>query len=129
MPNEMNFSQPSLSPSSVTGQGVVGSHVLFRKDGSGFLQRMGSAYGKVDHIRLPRTTIIDVPHDDRRLFASADEVHRELVLQELPSFRVHQKVISDKFPVRDIKYTRALNQGLLGCLGDDTVQILTRKVS
>lgn len=122
MSNEMADSQPSLTQSRIPGQGVVGSHVHFKRVGSSSFQKLSSVYANVNDIRLPKSAIIDI-EDGNQLFASSNEATSELLLQELPSFTVYQRMKSERHPLRDMKYTHALSQGLLGCLSDDTLQI------
>lgn len=128
MPNDMAVSQSLPTQSSVAGQGVVGSHVLFRRAGSSCFQKLASVYAAVNDIRLPKTAIIDTK-DQNRLFASSNEATCELVLQELPSFTVRQRLKSERPPLRDMKYTHASGQGLLSCLTDDTLQIFSAELS
>lgn len=128
MSNEMFVSQLSSTQSRVTGQGVVGSHVLFKRAGSSCFQKSGSVYANVNDIRLPKSAIIDT-EDHKQLFASSNEATSELVLQELPSFTVCQRLKSERHPLRDMKYTHAFSQGLLGCLTDDTLQIFSSGIS
>jgi len=101
------------------GQGVQGSHVLLKRTGGNNFQKMGSSYGNVSKIRLPRCVIIDIANQNR-MFASGDEVTCDLVLQELPSFRVIQRF---KMPAQacDIRYSPS--HGMLGCLSENSLQI------
>ena len=78
------LSQPSLTPSQVIGQGVQGSHVLFKRLGGSHFQPLGSSCANVSNIRLPKCVIMDIGSESRWL-ASGDEGTCELVLQELPS--------------------------------------------
>ncbi|XP_015898419.1 uncharacterized protein LOC107431904 isoform X3 [Ziziphus jujuba] len=128
MSNEMALTQPSLTQSRVPGQGVVGSHVHLKRVGSSNFQKLSSIYANVNDIRLPKSAIIDI-EDRSQLFASSNEATSELLLQELPSFTVCQRLKSERHPLRDMKYTHALSQCLLGCLCDDTLQIFNTQPS
>ncbi|KAK2364186.1 E3 ubiquitin-protein ligase RFWD3 [Trifolium repens] len=101
MSMDVPLSPPSPTPSHVTGQGVQGSNVLLKRMGGNDFQKMGSSYANVSKIRLPKSVIIDIENQNR-MFASRDEVTCDLVLQELPSFRVIQRF---KMPAqaRDIR--------------------------
>ncbi|OIV92371.1 hypothetical protein TanjilG_09969 [Lupinus angustifolius] len=122
MSMEVPLSQQLLSPLG-TGQGVQGSHVLFKRDDSHHFQMMGSSCANVSKIRLPKCAVVEL-EDQRRLFACGDEVTGELVLHELPSFRVLQQF---KLPAhaRDIKYSPS--HGILGCLSEKTLQLFHAK--
>ncbi|KAL5540796.1 hypothetical protein UlMin_042409 [Ulmus minor] len=122
--NEMALSQPSQAPSQAIGQGVMGSHVLYKRVGSSSLQKLGSEYAKVSNVRLPKSAIIDFERD-KKLFASMDEVASELILQELPSFSGFQRLKSGSPPLRDIKYTNFMDKGLLCSLNGDNLQIFS----
>ncbi|XP_075079753.1 uncharacterized protein LOC107827739 [Nicotiana tabacum] len=122
---DMAASQVPLTPP-VTEQAVEGSHVLYRRVGSRY-QKLGASCAKVSGIRLPKSAIIDRGNQNP-LFASGDEATMELVLQELPSLNVAQRVKSLNGPIRDVRYTRLLNTGLLGCLSDDNLQICSTKL-
>ncbi|XP_052174977.1 uncharacterized protein LOC127789921 isoform X2 [Diospyros lotus] len=127
MSSDIAVSQPSPSPTtSLTGQGVQGSHVLYRSVGSIRYKKLGSVCANVDSIRLPKSAIIDRGHGIQ--FVSGDEVACELVLQELPSFMVAQRLKYQKHPIRDVKYSRDLNSGLLTCLSEDILQLFSAKV-
>lgn len=121
---DVPLTQQSLTPL-VSGQGAQGSHVLFKREDSHHFQKIGSSYANVSKIRLPKCVIIDL-EDQRRLFASGDDVTCELVLHELPSFRVLQQF---KLPaqVRDVKYSPS--HGILGCLSENTLQLFCAKHS
>ncbi|PON49040.1 WD repeat containing protein [Parasponia andersonii] len=121
--NEVAISQPSQTPN-VIGQGIMGSHVQYKRAGSNSFQKMASTYATVNQIRLPKCAIIDL-EEDKKLFASREEGACELTLQELPSFSVFQRLNSEGHPLRDIKYTNAVGQGLLGCLSGDMLQIFS----
>lgn len=129
MQNEMAFSQPSIMHSQVIGQGVQGSHVHYKEVGSNYFQKLGSACANVNESRIPiRSAILDIENHGR-MFASGDEVTRELILQELPSFTVIQHLNTQKRPIRDVKYTHAISQGLLSCLSEDTLHLFGTKFS
>ncbi|XP_054799201.1 uncharacterized protein LOC129303727 [Prosopis cineraria] len=120
-----SLSQPSLTPSQVKGQGVQGSHVLFKRHGGNHFQQLGSSCANVSNIRLPKCVIMDI-ESESRLLATGDERSCELVLQELPSFGVLQRL---KLPehARDLKYSP--NHGLLGCLTGNSLQLFCTKLS
>lgn len=129
MQNEMAISQPSITHSQVIGQGVQGSHVHYKEVGSNCFQKLGSACANVNESRIPiRSAILDIENQGR-MFASGDEVTRELILQELPSFTVLQHLNTQKRPIRDVKYTHAISQGLLSCLSEDTLHLFGTKLS
>ncbi|KAL2345089.1 hypothetical protein Fmac_006374 [Flemingia macrophylla] len=112
------LSQPSPTPLT-TGYGVQGTHVLFNRTDSHHFQKVGSSYANVSKIRLPKSVIIDIENQSR-MFASWDEVACELVLHELPSFRVLQQL---KIPAqaRDVRYSPS--HQVLGCLSENTLQL------
>ncbi|KAJ4704979.1 E3 ubiquitin-protein ligase RFWD3 [Melia azedarach] len=118
--NEIAFSQTVLTPPMI-GQGIQGSRVLLKKVGNCY-QKLGSSSTIVNDIRLPKSTIIHL-ENQKRLFASGEEVTHELILQELPSFSVVQRLKSQNHPIRDVKYIRAHNPGLLCCLSEDALQL------
>lgn len=122
--NEIAMSQLSQSPSHVTGQGIMGSHVQYKRTSTGCFSKLSSIYASFNQIRFPKCAVIDL-EKDKKLFASRDEGACELTLHELPSFSVFQRLKSEGCPLRDIKYTHARNQGLLGCLSGDILQIFT----
>ncbi|XAR69148.1 hypothetical protein NMG60_11000632 [Bertholletia excelsa] len=125
MSTDMALTQPSLTPAtSLVGQAVQGSHVLYKREGNGLYQRLGSTYANVSGIRLPKSVIMDRQNHLPQL-VSGDEVTSELVLQELPSFMVDQKLKSRTPPIRDVKYTHNLGFGVLSCLNDGIVQIFS----
>lgn len=102
----------------------MGSHVQYKKAGTGCFNELSSTYACVNQIRLPKCAVIGLEMD-KKLFASRDEGTCELTLQELPSFSVFQRLKSEGYPLRDIKHTHAQNQGLLSCLSGDMLQIFT----
>ncbi|CAJ1892073.1 unnamed protein product [Sphenostylis stenocarpa] len=124
MSTDVPLSQPLSTPLSA-GQGVQGTHVLFNRMGSHHFQKVGSSYANVSKIRLPKCVIMDIENQSR-LFASWDEVTCDLVLHELPSFRVLQQF---KLPAhaRDIRYSPS--HGILGCLSESTLQLFHSKHS
>ncbi|PKI35445.1 hypothetical protein CRG98_044160 [Punica granatum] len=97
-----------------------------RSAGSNFLRKSGSMYANVSDIRLPRSAIVG-SENQNRFFAFGDEATNEVALQELPSFSTSQRFKLKKPPLRDIKYTVAMNCGLLTCLGDDILQVFSRR--
>ncbi|XP_030522128.2 E3 ubiquitin-protein ligase RFWD3 isoform X2 [Rhodamnia argentea] len=123
MSKEVTTSQPLSTPSSspVGGQAIRGYHVHFRRAGSSY-QKLGTTGANVSDVRLPRSAIVDLENRNR-LFASGDEATNQLILQELPSFSVSQQLKLKKHPFRDVKYMSAMNQGLLSCLSEDSLQI------
>ncbi|XVE61649.1 hypothetical protein DITRI_Ditri06bG0057300 [Diplodiscus trichospermus] len=120
--NEMASSQPLLTP--VIGQVVQGSHVHLKRAGSHCYRKLGVTCANVNDVRLPKSTIINIENHGC-LFASGDELTGELVLQELPSFTFVQRLKFPKHPIHDVKYARAFDGGLLGCLSDDTLQLFS----
>lgn len=117
--NEMGFSQPLLTPA--IGQAVQGSHILLKRQGTTSYQKLGAACANVNDVRLSRSTIINV--QNKTFFASGDEATGELILQELPSFNIVQRLKPLKLPIHDVNFTGALGWGLLGCLSEDTLQL------
>uniref|UniRef100_A0A6N2K6I9 RING-type E3 ubiquitin transferase n=1 Tax=Salix viminalis TaxID=40686 RepID=A0A6N2K6I9_SALVM len=126
MSNEV-VSQPLLTPSPATGQGVLGSHLHLKRVGSNY-ERLGVACSTVSDIRLPKSSII-YRQNQKPLFATGDEVSCGLILRELPSFTVTQRLRSHQHFIHDVKYTSTHSQGLLGCLSEDTVQLFSTKLS
>lgn len=122
--NDIPLSQPLLTPSSVMGHGVHGSHVHFKRLNSNFYEKVGCSSANVDDIRLPKSAIVD-KNDFAPLFACGDEVTQELVLQGLPSLKVNQRLKSHRCPIRDVKFTDSLYPGLLGCLSEGLLQIFS----
>lgn len=104
-----------------------GSHVHYNRVGSNCYQKLGTAYATVNDIRLPKSAIINTENQDQ-VFASGDEVTHELILQDLPSFTVTQRLKPHKNPIRDMKCGYAVNQTLVGCLSEDTLQLFCDKL-
>ncbi|XWS43549.1 hypothetical protein CRYUN_Cryun16bG0113600 [Craigia yunnanensis] len=128
-PNEMASSQPLLTPVigqvvPVIGQVVQGSHVHLKRAGSNCYQKLGATCANVNDVRLPRSAIMNIENHGC-LFASGDELTGELVLQELPSFTVVQRLKLPKHPIHDVKYVHAFDGGLLGCLSEDILQLFS----
>ncbi|XP_027905558.1 E3 ubiquitin-protein ligase RFWD3 isoform X2 [Vigna unguiculata] len=124
MSMDVPLSQPLATPL-IAGQGVQGTHVLFNRMGSHHFQKVGSSHANVSKIRLPKCVIMDV-ESQSRLLASWDEVTCDLVLHELPSFRLLQQF---KMPAqaRDLRYSHS--HGVLGCLSENTLQLFYSKHS
>ncbi|KAK6943877.1 Zinc finger, RING-type [Dillenia turbinata] len=130
MLNEMAFSQPNLTPIPTgLGQGVQGSHVHLKRVGNKYYQ-WGFSQANVNHIRLPKSLIIE-RKNERPLFASGDEFTGELVLQDLPSLAVVQRLQPSPFspisPVLDVKHTNAWSPSFLCCLREDKLQLFSAK--
>ncbi|XP_019167749.1 PREDICTED: E3 ubiquitin-protein ligase RFWD3 [Ipomoea nil] len=124
MPGDFAATQTMLSPSaSPMEQAVQGSHVVYRVAGSGY-HKVGSSCANVSGIRFPKSTIIE-RDGTKPIFAYGDEASSELVLQELPSLKDVMRLQAPRNPIRDVKYTHALNSGLLSCLRQDTMQLFT----
>ncbi|KAG2406085.1 uncharacterized protein HKW66_Vig0053400 [Vigna angularis] len=121
---DVPLSQPLATPLSA-GQGVQGTHVLFNRMGRHHFQKLGSSLANVSKIRLPKCVIMDI-ESQSRLLASLDEVTCDLVLHELPSFRLLQQF---KIPAqaRDLRYSP--RHGVLGCLSENTLQLFYSKHS
>lgn len=103
MSNDMVVSQPSPAPvSSSMGQGVWGTHILYKALGNSCYQKLGSSCAYVNEVRLQKSAIT---YNHNLQFASTKEVPGEVVLQELPSFEVVQHLKSQPYPIRDVKYT------------------------
>lgn len=125
MSNDMVVSQPSPAPvSSSMGQGVWGTHILYKALGNSCYQKLGSSCAYVNEVRLQKSAIT---YNHNLQFASTKEVTGEVVLQELPSFEVVQHLKSQPYPIRDVKYTHDLSSGLLSCLSDDRLRLFSRK--
>ncbi|XP_027072213.1 uncharacterized protein [Coffea arabica] len=121
---------PSLStPSaSLLGQGVQGSHVLYKRVGSAQrYHKLRSTSASVNDIRLPKSAVVDRVNL-KSLYAAGDEVTGDLVLQQLPCLVDVQRLKSRKC-VRDVKYSQILNSELLSCLSEDTLQLFSSKMS
>lgn len=127
MSGEVAFSQSTISPSPGIGRGTRGSHVLFERIGIKSYQKLGSVSANVSDVRLPRSLIFKV-NESNPLFAFGDEATNELILQKLPSFSLSQRLKLSKHQFRDVRYTTVMNQGLLSCLTDDTVQVFSTPV-
>lgn len=124
---EVTLTQPTANPSPVSGQVMQGSHILFRRAaGSSPFQKSGSVFANVTDIRLPRSLIIS-SEDQDIFFVSGDEATSELILQELPSFSTFQGFKLRKHPLRDLKYTVAMDRGLLTSLSDDIFQVFSSR--
>lgn len=126
--NEVVSTQPASTPSSLVGQGTVGSRILIKKEGHNNFQKMGSFSATVNDIRLPKSTIIDIGNQ-KQLFASAEAITTEVVLHELPSFSAVQYLETQNHPVCDVKYTNFNSQGLLSCASEDALQLYTCSLS
>ncbi|MCD7465374.1 hypothetical protein HAX54_001184 [Datura stramonium] len=122
---DMAASQVLLTPVSTMEQAVDGSHVLYRRMGCRY-QKLVASCAKVSGIRLPKSAIID--RGKNSMFAAGDETTMELVLQELPSLNVAQRIKSLNRPIRDVRYARLQNSGLLGCLSEDKLQLCSHKL-
>nr|KYP70909.1 RING finger and WD repeat domain-containing protein 3 [Cajanus cajan] len=124
MSMDVPLSQPSPTPLT-SGYGVQGTHVLFNRMDSHHFQKAGSSYANVSKIRLPKCVIMDIENQSR-VFASWDEVACELVLHELPSFRVLQqfKMLAQ---ARDLRYSPS--HGILGCLSENSLQLFNSRHS
>lgn len=109
---------------SIVGQGVPGSHVLFRKENDTCYQKFSSKLVNVNDVRLPRSAIINTEKTGS-LFAAVDEIMGELVLHELPSFAITEHLKSRKEPIYDVKYTNSSDICLLGVLSEDVLQLYT----
>ncbi|XP_016542806.2 E3 ubiquitin-protein ligase RFWD3 [Capsicum annuum] len=123
---DMVGSQVLPTPGPTMEPTVEGSHVLYRRVGSRY-QKLGASCARVSGIRLPKTAIIDGGNNNA-MFASGDEATLELVLQDLPSLNVCQRIKSLNGPIRDVRYARLQNSGLLGCLSEDRLQLCTHKL-
>lgn len=123
---DMAASQVLPTPVSTMEQAVYGSHVLYRRVGSRY-QKLGASCAKVSGIRLPKTAIIDRGKKNP-MFASGDDATMELVLHELPSLNVAQRIKSLNSPVRDVRYAHLQNSVLLGCLSEDKLQLCSHKL-
>ncbi|KAL2487336.1 Transducin/WD40 repeat-like superfamily protein [Abeliophyllum distichum] len=127
MSGDLAISQPTFSASdSLSVEGVRGSHVVYKRLGGGY-KRLGASCANVSGIRLPKSAIVDGVSRNP-LFVSGDEVTSELVLQDLPSLTVVQHLQPQKYPIRDVKYARILNSGLLSCLTEDSLQLFSTKL-
>lgn len=125
----VNLSHPLSTPSaSLSGQGVQGSHVVYKRVGSDQrYHRLGSTSASVNDIRLLKSAIVD-RMNPKSLYAAGDEITGDLVLQQLPCLEDVQRLKSRKC-VRDVKYSQILNSELLSCLSEDTLQLFSSKAS
>ncbi|KAG8647200.1 E3 ubiquitin-protein ligase RFWD3 [Manihot esculenta] len=126
MTNEMAYSQSSLTPCSISGRGVLGSHLHLKRVGDKY-EQLGISCATVSNIQLPRSVIVD-RENEKPLFAAGDEETLGLILQELPTFKFDQSLKSHKHHICDVKYTSTLTQGLLGCLSEDRLQLYSSKM-
>ncbi|KAL3825860.1 hypothetical protein ACJIZ3_021889 [Penstemon smallii] len=124
----LEVTQPTLAAfaSQASGQGVQGTNVHFKRTGCRY-QKLGATCANVSDIRLPKSAIIEGVSRNA-VFASADEVTCELVLQELPSLMVVDHLKVQKHPIRDFKYSRVLSSGLLSCLSGDFLQLFSQNL-
>lgn len=122
---EIGLTQTSCSPSCLS-PGVVGSHILFQNSGDNSYQKVGSYNGIVANVGFPRSAIIDSVNQ-RKLFAFGEETSSQLILRDVPSFSVVQRLNIEKPPIRDVKFSVGSNHGLLGCLSEDTLQLYDAK--
>lgn len=121
--NIPSVSQSLCSPrSSPVGQGIRGTHVLFKQTDDQCYQNLASAITNVNEIRFPRSVIID-DENQGSVFASGDDVSNEMVLHELPSLDVSQHLKPHGHPIRDVRYTNGVGLGLLGCLSESKLQL------
>lgn len=125
MPDDHGISQLSQGPSSTMGHHVQGSHVFMQRVNSTY-QRFGSMLASVPGIRLPKSTIIGMGNGTP-VFACGDEAMSNLVLQELPSLTIIERLQSHH-PIRDVKYTTSIKPSLLCCLSEDTMQFFSQKL-
>lgn len=115
----MGVSQPMLT---AAGQATMGSHVFYTKTGATY-QKMGATCANVSDIRVPvRSAIIDGVYQNP-VFASCDELTSEVILQELPSQMVLERLKPQNCLIYDVKYSRVVSSGLVGCLSDDSFRL------
>lgn len=114
---------PPLPPPQVTVQRDRCSHVLYKGMGSHDFQKMGYTYGNLCKDRLPKSAVIDMKNQGT-FFASGDQFSRDLLLYELPSFRVVEQ-FDMPAQARDVRYSTS--HGVLGCLSDNTLKLFKRK--
>ncbi|KAG8376610.1 hypothetical protein BUALT_Bualt09G0081400 [Buddleja alternifolia] len=116
--SDLEITQPTLTASV---HAIQGTHVLYKKMGLTY-QKITATCANVSDIRLPKSAIIDGVSGNP-MFASGDEMTHDLVLQDIPSLMVVQHLKPRQCPIRDVKYTRLLNSGLLSCLSGDSLQL------
>ncbi|CAA0830327.1 Transducin/WD40 repeat-like superfamily protein [Striga hermonthica] len=124
IPDGLTISQPTLT---AAGQGTQGSHIYYGKNASEY-KKLGATCANVSDIRLPKSAIIDGVHNNNRVFASGDDSTGELVLHELPSLMAFGRLKPRNNHIRDVKYVRRFDSGLLSCLSEDTLQLYTAKL-
>ncbi|KAH6825355.1 hypothetical protein C2S53_016782 [Perilla frutescens var. hirtella] len=125
--HDAGVSQPMLT---AAGQATMGSHVVYRKMGaSATYQKLGTSCGNVNDIRVPiRSAIIDGVYENP-VFASGDELTCEVIFQELPSQMVLERLKPQNYPIYDVRYSRVLSSGVLGCLSEDSFHLYSANLS
>ncbi|GER45446.1 RING/U-box superfamily protein [Striga asiatica] len=123
-PDGLTISQPTLT---AAGQGTQGSHIYYGKFLSEY-KKLGATCANVSDIRLPKSAIIDGVHNNNRAFASGDDSTGELVLHELPSLMAFGRLKPRNNHIRDVKYVRCSDSGVMSCLSEDTLQLYTAKL-
>ncbi|XP_051130324.1 uncharacterized protein LOC127250894 [Andrographis paniculata] len=123
-PSAVEITQPTLAP---CGQVTVGSHVLYKRLGCSRYHKLGTTFANVSDIRFPKSAIIDGVYP-KPVFVSGDEATNELTLQELPSLNAVEWFKPLKPPIRDVKFARLPGSGLLSCLSEDSLYLLSAKL-
>lgn len=121
---EMGVSQPVLN---ATGQATMGNHIVYTKMGAAY-QKVGASYGNVSDVRMPiRCAIVDRVYQNP-VFASVDELRSEVVIQELPSLTVLERLKPQDTPIYDVKYSIISSSGLVGCLSDNSFRLYSARL-
>lgn len=109
------------------GQTTMGNHVFYTKTGATY-QKVGATCANVSDIRVPiRSAIIDGVYQNP-VFVSGDELMSEVILQELPSLMVLERLKPQNCLIYDVKYSRVLSSGLVGCLSEDSFRLYSAKL-
>lgn len=120
MSGDIFVSQSLPSPSMSCG--VQGCHIFYRRTGPRAYQNTGSLVAQLDSIRLPKSSIIN-KQNQCPVFVSANEVTSNLILRDIFSLNVTQRLDIPKKPIWDVRCTQIWNSCVLGCLSGDVVQL------
>ncbi|XP_041998342.1 E3 ubiquitin-protein ligase RFWD3-like [Salvia splendens] len=124
VPWEMGVSQPVLN---AAGQAIMGNHIVYTKMGAAY-QKVGASYGNVSDIRMPiRCAVVDRVYQNP-VFACVDELRSEVVIQELPSLMVLERLKPQDTPIYDVKYSSISSSGLVGCLSDNSFRLYSARL-
>lgn len=122
---DIGVSQPMLT--AAAGQTTTGCHVVYSRNGVTY-QKLGASSAYVSEIRVPiRSAIIDGVYQNP-IFASVDESTSEVVFQELPSLTISDRLKPQNCPIYDVKYSRVLSSGLVGCLSENSFRLYSANI-